>query len=203
MPASYSPLADFSLADVVAIARGDAQLQPLDSGGPYSDAEAARRVRIDESAAWVRTAMREVEVAAGEGREPVAYYGINTGFGDNAGRATFAHVDEASMLSRKVLLSHTIGVGHFLPEDVVRAALLIRIISLARGYSGVRPEVINTLIAMLNRRVFPAVPSQGSLGASGDLAPLAPSDPCDGTAGKTCRFSMAIRVLITSGRTPE
>ncbi len=171
MPARYSALTDFTLSDVVAIARGDAQLQPLD--GANSDAEAGRLARIQGSAAWVQTAMREVEIADQEGREAIAYYGINTGVGDNAGRATLKHVQEAEYLSRKILLSHTIGVGHYLPEDVVRAALLIRIISLARGYSGVRAEVINTLIAMLNRRVYPAVPSQGSLGASGDLAPLA------------------------------
>jgi histidine ammonia-lyase len=171
MPALYSTLTDSTLSDVVAIARGDAQLQPLDAA--HSDAEAGRLERIRDSAAWVQAAMREVEVAAEEGRDAIAYYGINTGLGDNAGRATLKHVQEAEYLSRKILLSHTVGVGHYLPEDVVRAALLIRIFSLARGYSGVRPEVINTLIAMLNRRVYPAVPSQGSLGASGDLAPLA------------------------------
>src|SRR5262249_35391261 len=116
-----------------------------------------------------RSAMRQVEVSS----EPAAYYGINTGFGDNAGRATFKHVDEAEILSRKLLLSHTIGVGDPLPYDVVRAAFLIRIVSLARGYSGVRVELINTLIEMLKQGIYPVVPSQGSLGASGDLAPLA------------------------------
>src|SRR5258706_16151947 len=98
---------------------------------------------------------------------------MNPGFGRNAGRAIFTWVEQAERLSRNLLLSHTVGVGDPLPEDVVRAALLIRIVSLSRGYSGVRVEVINTLIEMLNRRVYPLVPAQGSLGASGDLAPLA------------------------------
>jgi histidine ammonia-lyase len=165
---TYSPLDDFTVADVVAVARNGATLD-LIATNANSPAEKVRLQRIQQSAAWVRSAMRQVE----ESSEPPAYYGINTGFGDNAGRATFKHVDEAEILSRKLLLSHTIGVGDPLAEDVVRAALLIRIISLARGYSGVRVELINTLIEMLNRGVYPVVPSQGSLGASGDLAPLA------------------------------
>jgi len=76
-----------------------------------------------------------------------------------------------SLLSR--LLSHAAGVGELLPEEVVRAILLLRANALAVGCSGVRPEVVDTLIAMLNEGVHPAVPSQGSVGASGDLAPLA------------------------------
>ncbi|MEP7288179.1 MAG: aromatic amino acid ammonia-lyase [Chloroflexota bacterium] len=176
MPASYSPLTDLSIADVIAIARDGGQVALLGStnDNPDQDSRAAERLaRIQHSAAWVQAAMHDVEAAAAEGRDPTAYYGINTGFGDNAGRATFRRVEEAEALSRKLLLSHTIGVGESLPEAVVRAALLIRVVSLAQGYSGVRVEVINTLIAMLNQRVYPLVPSQGSLGASGDLAPLA------------------------------
>src|SRR5258708_21526296 len=165
---TYSPLAGFTVADVIAVARHSAKLDLIHTSA-NSAAENSRLQRIRQSAEWVRSAMRQVEESA----EPAAYYGINTGFGDNAGRATFKHVDEAEVLSRKLLLSHTVGVGDPLPEDVVRAALLIRVISLARGYSGVRIELINTLIEMLNRGVFPIVPSQGSLGASGDLAPLA------------------------------
>ncbi len=172
MSAPRSVLTDFSIADIVAVARGEQLLQPIDTGAQQlTDDERERLARIQQSAAWVQQAMREIEAA--QGREPIAYYGINTGFGDNAGRATFTHTDEAIRLSRKLLVSHTIGAGDHLPEDVVRAAMLIRVISLARGYSGVRIAVINTLIAMLNKRVYPAVPSQGSLGASGDLAPLA------------------------------
>lgn len=171
---AYSALAPLAIADVVAIARQDRHIQPISSDKkPYHDVERRRYERLEQSAAWVRAAMQDVETAVYEGRDPVAYYGINTGFGDNAGRATFSHVSEAERLSRNLLLSHTIGVGDHLPEDVVRAALAIRIASLAQGYSGIRIAVINKLIEMLNRRVYVAVPSQGSLGASGDLAPLA------------------------------
>ncbi len=173
MVATFSPLADLSLDDVVAIARQGAQLEPIHERTPRNEAQRQRLDRIRRSAQWVQSAMREIESAAERGTEPPAYYGINTGFGDNAGRATFQHVDEAERLSRNILISHTVGVGEHLPEDVVRAALAIRVVGLSKGYSGVRIEVLNTLIEMLNRGVYPAVPSQGSLGASGDLAPLA------------------------------
>jgi histidine ammonia-lyase len=170
-PPSVSALADLTIADVIAVARAESPVEPL--GATTSAAERERLQRIEQSAAWVKSAMREVETAAQHGSTAPAYYGINTGFGDNAGKATFQEVEEAERLSRKLLLSHAIGVGEHLPEDVMRAALLIRITSLAHGYSGVRTAVIDTLIAMLNRHVYPAVPAQGSLGASGDLAPLA------------------------------
>src|SRR5579859_2147487 len=170
---SFSPLADLSLNDIVSIARQGARLELINAHTPQQEAERKRLERIQRSAAWVQEAMLEIESAAQTGFEPPAYYGINTGFGDNAGRATFRNVDEAERLSRNILISHTVGVGDHLPEDVVRAALAIRIVGLSQGFSGVRIEVLNTLIEMLNRGVFPAVPSQGSLGASGDLAPLA------------------------------
>ncbi|MEK6221681.1 MAG: aromatic amino acid lyase, partial [Chloroflexota bacterium] len=75
-------------------------------------------------------------------------------------------------LNRKLILSHAVGVGSDLPEEVIRAAMLIRANTLASGYSGVRPVIIETLLQMLNKGVTPAIPSQGSLGSSGDLAPL-------------------------------
>lgn len=98
-------------------------------------------------------------------------YGINTGFGAFADRRISPR-DSAS-LSRNLILSHAIGTGPALPREVVRAAMLIRANTLASGFSGVRPQVVETLLAMLNRRVTPLVPSQGSLGSSGDLTPLA------------------------------
>lgn len=166
-PALHTPLRALTLEGLVAIARHDETFAPI------TPDESPTYRRLAQSAAWVNSAMEAVERAEAEGREPPAYYGINTGFGDNAGRATFRRRDDAAALSRKLLLSHTIGVGDHLPYDVVRAALALRIRSLAQGYSGVRVAVINTLIAMLARGVYPAVPAQGSLGASGDLAPLA------------------------------
>ncbi len=162
MKPTYSPFEPLSVEAIVHIARHNVALTPISSGDPAA-------TRLERSAAWVASAMQAVE----QGGAPTAYYAINTGFGDNAGRAVFRRVEDAERLSRNLLLSHTIGVGDHLPEDIVRAALAIRVASLAHGYSGVRIEVINTLIAMLNQHVYPAVPAKGSLGASGDLAPLA------------------------------
>jgi histidine ammonia-lyase len=98
-------------------------------------------------------------------------YGVNTGFGSLATKVISA--DQARKLSRNLILSCVCGVGQALPEDVVRAMMLIRANMLAKGHSGVRPLVAQTLIDMLNAGVTPRVPEKGSLGASGDLAPLA------------------------------
>jgi len=75
-------------------------------------------------------------------------------------------------LNRNLILSHAVGMGDPLPEKVVRAAMLIRANTLAKGYSGVRLEVVNTLLEMLQKNVIPLIPSQGSLGSSGDLCQL-------------------------------
>lgn len=106
--------------------------------------------------------------------EPVApVYSVNTGFGSLSGRQAFETVDDAYELSRRLVLSTASGIGQYLDEDVVRGAMLIRAISLIRGYSAVRAVVPETLLRMLEQRVYPAVPEFGSLGASGDLIPLA------------------------------
>ena len=81
--------------------------------------------------------------------------------------------DRLVQLQRRLILSHAAGVGPPLPDAAVRGMLLLRANTLARGYSGVRPEVIEALLALLNHDVLPVVPSRGSVGASGDLAPLA------------------------------
>jgi len=98
-------------------------------------------------------------------------YGINTGFGILAK----AHIpnDQLEQLQRNLILSHAVGTGELISDAVVRLILLTKIGSLARGYSGVRPIIIDTLIALYNAGVMPAIPCQGSVGASGDLAPLA------------------------------
>ena len=98
-------------------------------------------------------------------------YGINTGFGILA-KAHIPH-DQLATLQRNLILSHAVGTGELLSDTTVRLILLTKIGSLARGYSGVRPVIIETLIAMYNAGIMPAIPSQGSVGASGDLAPLA------------------------------
>jgi histidine ammonia-lyase len=98
-------------------------------------------------------------------------YGINTGFGILAK----AHIpnDQLEALQRNLILSHAVGTGELIADNIVRLIVLTKIGSLARGYSGVRPLIIETLIKLYNAGIMPAIPSQGSVGASGDLAPLA------------------------------
>ena len=100
-----------------------------------------------------------------------AVYGINTGFGKLA-QTRIADADLAQ-LQRNLVLSHSAGVGKPLAAPVVRLMLLLKAASLAHGLSGVRPEVIDALLALLNADVLPVIPEKGSVGASGDLAPLA------------------------------
>lgn len=100
----------------------------------------------------------------------VPVYGINTGFGIFADRRI--SLMDSARLSRNLILSHAVGVGPALDEEIVRAAMLVRANTLAKGYSGVRPEVVQTLLDMLTVGVTPEIPSQGSLGSSGDLGPL-------------------------------
>ncbi|AQT79904.1 histidine ammonia-lyase [Mycolicibacterium litorale] len=98
-------------------------------------------------------------------------YGVNTGFGKLADRRISP--GDLAELQRRSVLSHMVGVGDPLTDDIVRAILLIKLIGLARGHSGVRVEIAEMLVALLNADVLPVIPSQGSVGASGDLAPLA------------------------------
>ena len=98
-------------------------------------------------------------------------YGVTTGFGDLAD--VRISPEQTATLQRNLVRSHSAGVGEPLPEEVVRAMLLLRANALAVGLSGVRPELVDLLIAMLNAGVLPVIPSRGSVGASGDLAPLA------------------------------
>lgn len=97
-------------------------------------------------------------------------YGINTGFGLLA--KTRISDDELELLQRNLILSHSVGTGDYLPDNVVRLILLMKVASLARGYSGVRRDVIDALLALLNHDIMPLIPEKGSVGASGDLAPL-------------------------------
>ncbi len=97
-------------------------------------------------------------------------YAVNTGVGHLADMRISRQ--DIRKLQLNLVRSHCVGVGEPLPEDVVRAMMLLRANSLSKGFSGVRPIVIDTLCEMLNRRVHPVIPSQGSVGASGDLAPL-------------------------------
>lgn len=98
-------------------------------------------------------------------------YGVNTGFGILA-KARIPK-EQLEQLQHNLILSHAVGTGELLPDPVVRLILLTKIGSLARGFSGVRPLIVDTLVALYNAGIMPAIPAQGSVGASGDLAPLA------------------------------
>lgn len=139
-----------NIDDVVAVARGREVV--LDT---------AVLPHINRSRRAVEKLVREGQIA----------YGITTGFGRFKDK--FISADESLQLQLNLVRSHAAGAGPILPEDQVRAMLLARANTLAQGYSGVRPIVIQRLLDMLNAGVHPRVPAQGSLGASGDLAPLA------------------------------
>ena len=123
--------------------------------------DAASMERIDASAAAV-----ERIVAGGE-----TVYGVNTGFGLLA--STRIPADRLAELQRNLILSHSCGLGEPLPRHVVRLMIVLKLLGLGRGYSGVRPVVIDALQSLLDADAMPVIPSQGSVGASGDLAPLA------------------------------
>jgi histidine ammonia-lyase len=126
-------------------------------------------VRLDPSAlpGIDRARTRIAEVAAGD----AAVYGVNTGFGKLAS-IRIAREDVAQ-LQRNLILSHCCGMGDPLPQDVVRLVLTLKLLSLGRGASGVRRDVVALLEEMLEQGVMPMIPEKGSVGASGDLAPLA------------------------------
>ncbi|MDV5168485.1 histidine ammonia-lyase [Photobacterium rosenbergii] len=98
-------------------------------------------------------------------------YGINTGFGLLAN--TRIAVEDLETLQRSIVLSHAAGIGQFMEDHTVRLMMALKINSLARGYSGIRPKVVEALITLVNAEVYPCIPQKGSVGASGDLAPLA------------------------------
>src|SRR6059036_410180 len=140
-----------SIADVVAVAR-----------------HGVRVAIAPHALAAVTASRRTVEAAVARGD---TIYGVNTGFGK------LAHVrikpEQTRELQRNLIRSHASGVGDPLSVDVVRAMMLLRANVLVRGTSGVRPALPELLVDMLNQKIHPTVPSQGSVGASGDLAPLA------------------------------
>ncbi|MCL2034831.1 MAG: histidine ammonia-lyase [Oscillospiraceae bacterium] len=140
-----------TIYDVEKVARGHEKVKLSDSAIG----------RMADSRAWVDRVL--------ESEKPV--YGINTGFGELS--KVFIPANEREKLQRNLILSHCTGVGDFLPADVARAVMLLRVNSLANGYSGIRVETVHALLDLLNRDVTPAIPCKGSVGASGDLAPLA------------------------------
>ncbi len=125
--------------------------------------------RVDRSCRAAVEAAAGVVAAAATGSE--AIYGVNTGFGKLANIKI--KPDDTATLQRNLILSHCCGVGAAVPANLVRFMMVLKLLSLCRGASGVRWQLIELLEAMLERGVTPVVPSQGSVGASGDLAPLA------------------------------
>jgi histidine ammonia-lyase len=118
------------------------------------------KTRMEESWSWVESI----------NNDELPVYGINTGFGIFSDKKISR--EDTATLSRNLILSHSVGMGEPLPEEVVRAAMLVRANTLAKGFSGVRPIIVETFIELLNKGVTPVVPSQGSMGSSGDLGPL-------------------------------
>ncbi len=103
-------------------------------------------------------------------KENKVVYGVTTGFGEFAN--VFITEDQREELQENLILSHSAGTGDFLPEHIVRTIMLLRINALAKGHSGIRVSTVETLVAMYNNHITPAVPEQGSVGSSGDLVQL-------------------------------
>jgi histidine ammonia-lyase len=140
-----------TLAEVAQVAREET---PVSLSKPARERMQASRAVVDEAIVGGRV-----------------LYGVTTGFGELKDRHILP--DQTRELQLNLIRSHQAGVGRFAPPDVARAMLLLRAASLAHGNSGCRPELVDGLLALLERRVTPVVPMQGSVGASGDLAPLA------------------------------
>mgnify|MGYP002681705723 FL=1 len=126
------------------------------------------RVEISKDGLEALRKSREFLESILETGKPV--YGINTGFGIFSDKRI--PDEESAQLSRNLILSHAVCTGDPMPKEVVRAAMLIRANALTKGHSGVRVEIVQTLLDMLNADLIPVIPSQGSLGSSGDLGPL-------------------------------
>ncbi|HYL26036.1 MAG TPA: histidine ammonia-lyase [Burkholderiales bacterium] len=138
-----------------------AELRAIAREAPALDLEPAATARMQASEAAVARILASGKPA----------YGINTGFG----RLSQTRIAEAELeeLQRNIVLSHAAGTGPLLGDATVRLTIALKIESLARGYSGVRPLLVERLLELYNRRLYPRIPAKGSVGASGDLAPLA------------------------------
>jgi histidine ammonia-lyase len=176
-------------------------------GGPLSLTAVERvarhggAVRLASAAVERLAAARAFVDRVAGGSEPI--YGITTGVGKL--KDIVIPAAERAHLQRNLVLSHAGGVGPPLAEAEVRAILLLLAASLARGASGVRPEVVETLVGCLNQRVHPVVPEQGSVGSSGDLAPLAHVALCligEGEAIRDGRRLPARGALARAGLRP-
>jgi histidine ammonia-lyase len=147
----------------------DLHVEDLDAASVVAVARHGARVEMGgEARARVFASRRYVEIMI---EDSLPVYGVTTGFGALANTRIAA--DQRLELQRSLLRSHAAGMGPFVEPEVVRAMMAIRAKTLAAGYSGVRPELVDALMELLNVGLTPAVPEHGSMGASGDLAPLA------------------------------
>lgn len=137
------------------------ELREVWSGPVGVDLGLGARQRVAESNEYV-----DDVVASGE-----TVYGVNTGFGQLA-QVRISN-DELAHLQENLVRSHAVGVGEDLDDSIVRLVMFMKVVALAEGFSGVRPELIDALCDLINKNVYPRIPARGSVGASGDLAPLA------------------------------
>ncbi len=170
VPLTHGPFPDYdeAMRDAAPVILGlPISLEALEDvalRGRLVEVSPAARAKVAASRAAI-----DAIVAAGDAARNV--YGVNTGFGALA--ETRISAADIRALQQNLVRSHATGIGEDLGVPEVRGIMLLRAQVLALGHSGVRPEVLDTLVAMLNRGVHPRIPSQGSVGASGDLAPLA------------------------------
>ena len=169
---------DLDPASVVAVARRGARVA---MGGEARGRVSASRGRVE----------RMID-------DTLPVYGVTTGFGALANTRIAA--EERLELQRSLLRSHAAGMGPFVEPEVVRAMMAVRAKTLAAGYSGVRPELVEALMAFLNADLTPAVPEHGSMGASGDLAPLAHIGLCLVGEGRLLERGEPVRTSDAMGR---
>lgn len=137
-----------------------ATLKAIYRGGVTLELNAVSRDKILQAHATVASIVSSGKIT----------YMINTGCGKLA--QTIIPAERLAELQRNLILSHCVGMGDLLPDDVVRLIMATKVISLARGYSGVRLELVDAIISLFNAGVMPCIPEKRSVGASGDLAPL-------------------------------
>lgn len=131
---------------------------------------ANKQGKVELSAAALEQIQKSREVVEGYLQRGDVVYGITTGFGKF--KDIYIAPEQTEQLQRNFLFSHACGMGELFDSNTVRAITLLRANALAKGFSGIRPEVVNLLVELLNHEIHPIIPQQGSVGASGDLAPL-------------------------------
>jgi histidine ammonia-lyase len=184
------------MPEVVILRPGRVSLADLEA--IYRD---GRPARLEPAALKAVARAAEIVGAAAAGHAPI--YGVNTGFGKNA--QVRIPPEDTAKLQRNLILSHCCGVGPETPEPIVRLMMALKIASLGRGASGVRPEIIALIEGMLAHGITPVIPQQGSVGASGDLAPLAHMTAAmlgEGEVTVEGRRQAAARALRSAGLKP-